>query len=276
MERQVISMKHHIRNTFIWLVATLGIVRLYRKEVRKKGPLVRVLVFHDIHDREWFELMVETLCEHFYVISPDDFHARKFDQERVNILVTFDDGYASWESAVLSVLEENGIKGLFFANSALLDIAHDSAGANVFMREQLLIRPRAPLTWEGLQKLKDKGHTIGGHTCTHSNLATLHGEDLIREIRDDKHAIERMLGITLTDFAYPFGTRWHVSDEAREAVIAAGYGHVYTTISGFADPHETFSIPRLCIETGTTPKKLKRWVLGGYDLFERLKRLCVQ
>lgn len=269
-------MKHHIRNTFIWLVATFGIVRLYRKEVRKKGPLVRVLVFHDIHDREWFELMVETLCDHFNVISPDEFHAQKFDQERVNVLITFDDGYASWESAALSVLEENGIKALFFVNSTLLDVAHDSAGTDVFMREQLLIRPRAPLTWEGLQKLKDKGHTIGGHTCTHPNLATLHGEDLIREIRDDKHAIEHILGITLTDFAYPFGTQRHVSDEAREAVIVTGYGHIYTTISGFADLHETFSIQRLCIETGITPKKLKRWVLGGYDLFERLKRLCVR
>jgi len=276
MKRKKRNISHRVRDILIFLITILGIARMYRKWVKKNDPLVRVLVFHDVHDREWFELMIETLTKHYHVITPEDFHAKHFHPSRINVLITFDDGYASWETAVQSVFKENELRGLFFINSALMDVAHNGEWAECFMREQLLISPRVPLTWEGVQKLRDAGHTIGGHSLTHPNLTNLSEKDMMREILDDKHAIERHLDTILTDFAYPFGTRAHVNEAVRESVQASGYFHGYTTVSRFVDFDEPFSIPRTCIENESTPHELKRWVGGGYDLFVILKDICVR
>ena len=270
------KLKHKLRNFFIWCITVIGVVRVYRVWARQSGPLVRVLVFHDIHSRRWFEHLLEDLTLWFHFVTPEEFHAQKFHSEKVNLLITFDDGYASWESAALSVLEELNLKALFFVNSALLDIAHDPMGTEVFMRERLLIGPHAPLTWEGVKKLHNAGHTIGGHSCTHPNLTKLSKEEVVGEILDDKHAIERHINSTLTDFAYPFGTRSYVNQNVQTVALDVGYGYLYTATSGFVDFDTPFAISRMCVESDIHSRALKRWVLGGYDIFLMVKKLCVR
>lgn len=236
---------------------------------------MRIVVFHDVPDRIWFESMIRTLTESFYVISPEMFQAHTFDTARINILITFDDGYASWETVALPVLSKYNLKALFFINSGLIDSARDRAKVTSFMREQLHITPREALSWEGVKKLHVAGHTIGGHARTHKNLASIDGEEVEQEIRTDKVRIEEQLGVKITDFAYPFGTEKHVNETARAVARAVGYTHAYTAISRFVTKKETFSIPRMCIETDLTPSALKRWISGAYDLFDMIKRLFV-
>lgn len=248
----------------------------YRKFVRRKSPLVRIAVFHDVPNAEWFESMIEALMSVYHVISPEDFYTDTLDAEKINVLVTFDDGYQSWVDVALPVLEKYGVKGIFFINSGLIDVAENQTKADAFMSENLLITPRPALSWNGVRALAGRGHTIGGHARTHANLATLQSSELEQEIADDKRVLEGQLSRPVTDFAYPFGTVRHMNAEVILTVRDAGYKRAYTAISRFVPKGETFLIPRMCIETGLTPRQLRRWVGGGFDLFSMIKNICVR
>jgi len=205
------------------------------------------------------------------VLSPSEFRDGVRDETKLNVLVTFDDGYASWVTHALPVLSLHGIHGLFFVNSGMLDLGKGQGGTDAFMREKLMIRPRAPLTWEGARTLLERGHTIGGHARMHENLSRLQGEALTKEIQEDKERIESTLSVMLADFAYPFGTREHYTKETRSAVERAGYTHGYTAVSRFVAPGETYSVSRMCIEDDATPRSLYVWLFGAYDLVDSVK-----
>ncbi len=270
------SLKHVIRDAAIWDLSFFGIARLYRARVCGNNPAVRIVVFHDVPDPVWFESMIRTLKESSTIISPADFFQGKFNREMINVLITFDDGYESWVTTAAPILERYGIRALFFVSSALIEGAGDGEQTAAFMRDQLMIQPRRALTWDGLRALLAQGHTIGGHARTHADLTKLSPITLAKEIESDKQATERELSVTLTDFAYPFGTPAHVNETVVRAVKAAGYQRAYTAVSRFAAPAETFEIPRMCIEDGLTPAGLRRWLGGAYDLFAMIKNLCVR
>jgi hypothetical protein len=55
------SISKYIREFFILGISFLGVSFVYRKVCGRRGPLVRVLVFHDVLDAEWFEKMISFL-----------------------------------------------------------------------------------------------------------------------------------------------------------------------------------------------------------------------
>ncbi len=260
------NIKHITRDTVICLFDKTGISRLYRKQVRKKGPLVRVIAFHDVKEKEWFETVIETLVSNYHVITPEQFHIKEFDSEKINILITFDDGYQSWVDVCLPVLKARNLKALFFINSGLLDIASDPTSVTAYMRERLFLAPKAPLTWDNAKALLTEGHTIGGHSVGHYNLAVLDQSMLEREIKDDKKRIEAQLSITLTDFAYPFGRTNNYNFNVFGVVQQAGYTWQYSAVSSFVTSATV--TPRTLVEKDQPIESLKRWIEGGYDIFE--------
>ncbi len=267
------SIRHLIRDSIISVLTYTGISFVYRYFEKKKGPLTRIVVFHDVPDPVWFEKMIQTLVSETNVLSPQDFSDGIRTEDKVNILITFDDGYASWVSVALPVLRAHGLSGIFFINSGLLDCAHSPKDTETFMRESLKIKPRSPLTWLDATLLLDEGHTIGGHAAMHPNLATCTEEQAQREVLLDKERIESKLGIHLSEFAYPFGTKVSVNKHAMEAVRKAGYLRAYTAISRFVHhKDETFLLPRMCIESDLSKQKLTQWLNGGYDLFDMIKK----
>jgi peptidoglycan/xylan/chitin deacetylase (PgdA/CDA1 family) len=151
------------------MLALSGIALAYQGRVRRHGPLTRIVVFHDVPDRVWFKALISELTKTTNLLTPETFAHGVRDESRLNLLITFDDGYASWVEVALPVLREFGIKALFFVNSGLLDAAPSSHESEHFMREQLRIRPRAPLTWEGAAALVREGHTSGGHAHMHED-----------------------------------------------------------------------------------------------------------
>ena len=263
------NIKHIIRDTVISLFDKTGISLLYRKQVRKKGPLVRVLAFHDVKEKEWFDEVIQMLLSHYNVITPKQFHTNDFDTEKINILLTFDDGYASWVEVCAPILKKNNLKALFFVNSGLLTIANDPTAVTEYMRDRLLLTPKAPLSWEWAQTLQAEGHTIGGHSVSHYNLAVLDQSILEFEIKDDKKTIEETLKVPLTDFAYPFGRKKNYTTNVFGVAERAGYTWQYSAISSF-DRGATVT-PRTLVEKNQPIQSLRRWIEGGYDLLNYVK-----
>lgn len=264
------GVKHKFRDLIIWTISFLGLSFLYQVYLRRRGPLVRILCFHDVADVSWFEQVIKMISKNYHLITPEEFHLQKFNSEKINILLTFDDGYQSWVDNCLPVLKKYELKGLFFVTSGLLDLAADTDKVATYMKERLLITPKKPLTWEGAKQLVEAGHTIGGHTVTHPNLAKLSEAEAKEEIMDDKYQLESKLELTLDDFAYPFGTENYINQSLLNLTKTV-YPYQYSAVTGFYSVKNIKLIPRTLIEKNQPISQVKNWIGGSYDIFYILK-----
>lgn len=270
MENIMKKIKSLVRNLFIWSFYLLGIIFIYRNFIIKDKPLVRVLCFHDVSDEKWFRDVISKLSRKYNILSPDDFFEKRWSQKKINVLLTFDDGYGSWSKVVVPVLSEFRVKGLFFTCSGLLEVAENEAALRDFMANRLLVSAKEPLTWEGLSQILRAGNSIGGHTINHLNLAKLDTGDCEIEVGDDKAVLANMLKVEINDFAYPFGNKDHFTNEVREVVLKKGYKRIYTAVSGFFRG-DFEAVPRTLVDNSLSPKMVELWVEGGYDIFSYLK-----
>lgn len=266
------KIKHVVRDISVFLISWSGIALLYRLATSLRMPLVKVVSFHDIDDPKWFSEVIVFLKQNFHLITPDEFHRGLFSKERINVLVTFDDGYESWVTTCLSVLEANQVKALFFLNSGLLNASGDSEVTHAYVTNNLRLSKKQPLTWEGARVLIEHGHTIGGHTVNHKSLGGITATQVIEEVENDKKDIEARLNITIHDFAYPFGIASDYSKEAENLVRSAGYTYVYTALPKFVHTVHTH-IPRTLIEKHQSVRLIKRWLYGSYDVFTIAKQM---
>lgn len=79
------------------------------------------------------------------------------------------------------------------------------------------------LSWDELCTLAlDPLVTIGAHTVTHPVLAELSAEQACAEMRNSRERIEARIGVPVTHFCYPFGSRDEVG--AREFDLARKLG----------------------------------------------------
>lgn len=105
---------------------------------------VRVLCFHGICDDDTafingrfmhesqFRVLIEALQKRCTIIHLDDFLAKRFDSSKLNILLTFDDGYQNNQDLVLPIIEKLNVPITLFVTSRedrplwadLLDLVH--------------------------------------------------------------------------------------------------------------------------------------------------------
>ncbi len=270
-------MKHFLRDIGMTFFTVTGASFLYRLFLKRRGPLVRVVVFHDVLSVEWFASLVEKMKSRYHVLSPKDFDEHNFHTSKINVLVTFDDGYASWVDVCLPILAKQNIQAVFFVNSGLIDASKESGEQDAYVQENLYLRTkRKIISWEGIQTLNTAGHTVGGHTKTHRRLSGLQEFEQEREIQEDKEQIEEILQSEIFLFAFPFGNRRDYTPVTREIAREAGYRHVFSTTSSFVDMESLDVVSRVCIPDGCTERELVRFIEGGYDLYAKVKKLCVR
>src|SRR5436190_1382917 len=86
--------------------------RMYREK-----PRTRVIVLHDIPpaSHEAFEKKMHWLIERFRLVSLNDIEQRsRLDFHRLNVVLTFDDGFKEHATFVAPLLEEMRIPATFF------------------------------------------------------------------------------------------------------------------------------------------------------------------
>lgn len=135
------------------------------------------------------------------------------------VALTFDDGYASVADVAWPLLKARRWPATFYVCSGFL-------GGGRFPWDS----SEVPLvSASGLRDLADDGMAIGSHTVTHRWLPHLPPSDVVAEIRDDKNALEDVLGRAVTTFSYPMGG-W--TRPVRDAVAAAGHADAVTVDRG--------------------------------------------
>jgi peptidoglycan/xylan/chitin deacetylase (PgdA/CDA1 family) len=228
-----------------WATGTLA-----ARQLVQRGPRVRALTYHRFADQprdpfsvtpEAFEEQMRFLAEERLAVSLDQVRRFVLGQEDLPdgaCLVTIDDGLVSTRTEALPVLRRWGIPAVAFITAGLV-------GSDVRY-------PEAYVTWEDLEACVASGLvTIGSHAYTHRSLGMIRPEEAFEEAARSKALIEEKLGVDVTSFAYPFGTRSDFNPYTERALADAGYTIAFNSMHGpirsGADP---ISLPRVKVEGG--------------------------
>ena len=205
---------------------------------------LRVLLYHDIapHDQVNFAAQLRWLARSWNFVSAEDFAAMVSGGEPIrgsNLLLTFDDGFASNRVVAEQVLNPMGIRALFFVVSELVAL-EDRDEARQFIARHIEPGSRAHelpchlynMGWSDLEALLEQGHCVGGHTRTHARLSRINAEpDLDREIIASADTLTHHLGVPIEHFAYTFGNLASFSDKAL-SVARRRFRFIYSGLRG--------------------------------------------
>jgi peptidoglycan/xylan/chitin deacetylase (PgdA/CDA1 family) len=154
--------------------------------------------------------------------------------------VTFDDAFRSAER-VLPALEARGVPVTIFVCPRFAE-----AGAPLTVPE-LSREPRDELltmSWERIQELAARGVGIESHSLSHRHLPELADDELDRELREAKAALEDRLRRRCRFLAYPFGDH---DERVRRAADRAGYEAAFAVEGARGD---RFALPRVALYRG--------------------------
>jgi peptidoglycan/xylan/chitin deacetylase (PgdA/CDA1 family) len=168
------------------------------------------------------------------------------------VVFTFDDGYRSTARAA-EILDRYGYPGTVFTVTAFADsgavlswagIEHEWTPENT--------ADLAPLGWDELAALRDRGWEVGSHTVTHTLLTGVDDSRLASELAESRRTIADRLGRCET-VAYPYGIA-----DARVAAAARRAGYAAAcTLTGAHVADEQYLRPRVGMGSSDTGARLR-------------------
>ena len=271
-------MSHSRQNASTLLLHYLGYSMVRNLLFRLRGePLTRFVTFHDVADAEAanFKNKLKCLAKTTNVVSIDDYFAGRLSPRKINVVITFDDGYKSWISTASPLLRELNMPATFFVTSGFLDLS--SAEEANFIRQNLRanLDTTGALNSEDLRKLVEQGFTVGGHTVNHVNLSKLRAmAEIRREVILDKQKLESIAHSSIKYFAYPFGEYHNPNTNLVSLLKEVGYEGAVTLIPGFnrngVNPYRLF---RELTGVPMSSPVFKARVFGAYDGINSVRRL---
>lgn len=217
---------------------------LLRRAGTKADSRLRILLYHDIapQEQERFAAQLRWLARSWTFVSPrqfEDMMRGNAPIKGVNLLLSFDDGFASNRKVAEEILNPMGIKALFFVVSDFVDLVEgDDYKAFISLHMYPDISSEnipdhwRNMTWNDLTWLLETGHVIGSHTKTHARLSELkQTNELEAEIIDSADILENNLGVKVEHFAYPSGNIASFSPAAL-AVAKKRFSFIYTGLRG--------------------------------------------
>lgn len=252
-------------------------IRNFIFRLRRK-PVARFITFHDILSEtvNRFEGNLNFLKHKTNVISLADFASGRLSVEKINVVITFDDGYKSWINHAIPILRQLALPATFFITSGFVGLSKDDESA--FIQSHLLLhhqRTSGGLTYDDVKRITEQGFTIGGHTLSHSNLSSLNDNMRLKhEIAEDKSALEKLTGTKIDYFAYPLGFFHNPHVNIIEILQESGYKAALTTVSGFNDCYTNpFLLHRELTGASMPASVFKARVYGNYDAVKWLKQI---
>jgi len=233
----------------------------------------RALAFHEVPDIPRFRDFLDRLLAEYEVLSLEDWLKDPLG-DRTQLTLTFDDGYASWHTAVAPLLAERSVPAVFFVSSGVVGLRGKEA--RDFARNRL--RRSQELSLISLDRLRDLAQhalfDVGGHTLTHADLGRIGDRSTLHnEIAGDRARLEDWLGRSVRWFSYPFGTPANVSPLARSVVEEVGMSAAFTLIPGWweAKRGDRLLIGRDGLDPSVSFSISRAWLRGGYDRLYALK-----
>jgi len=246
----------------------------------RRMPVVRFITFHDIppEAKVFFKANLHFLKRCTNVVSLDDYFFGRLSHDKINVVITFDDGFKSWVTDAIPILKKLALPATFFVSSGFVDLAKEDEAE--FIRSKLLLKQTlydktsGGLSSEDVKKIVAEGFTVGGHTLNHCDLSKLHDNVQLRyEIAQDKMRLEKLTGSNIGYFAYPSGEYQNSEINLVEMLKELGYRGAVSLIPGF---NSVGTNPYLLCRELTyawMPERVFRAIVyGNYDAVSFLKQ----
>lgn len=218
-----------------------------------KSNRIPVLMYHSIDYEKGNELRIpkEKFREQMKYLKDNGFHPISLDELYSHmtsgsklpdkpVVITIDDGYDDNYTNAFPVLKEFGFKAVVFMITSAMDTSSDY------------------LTSEQIRVMDKNGISVESHTVTHQELNKLSYEEQVKELKDSKDALEKVLGREVKYIAYPYGK---FNDDTLKAVESLGYKMAFSTKSGLAEKSNgIYKLHRIYVSNNHSMQQFKQFV----------------
>ena len=269
-------------------LATLYFFRPLGRLFGRVAPGVPILMYHSIQEPEsiggpYYETSTSpaVFTRHMKFLSDHGYTAMTLDRairslgkahgEARPVVLTFDDGCRSFCSTAVPIIQRFGFAATVFLIAGLTgERRHRFHGQEC-------------MTWAEVREVQGCGMSIGSHTMTHPELASMKRCAIDEELGRSKQIIEDSVGTPVTSFSYPFA--FPEADHAlvaylEDALRRHGYENGVSTVIGTAGPADSrYFLPRIPVNTWDDLRLFQAKLEGGYDwlhvpqsLYKNLRR----
>ena len=240
--------------------------------VAKKSRKI-ILIYHAVGTGPWaistdiFKQQIQWLNENCKIVPITKLLTERSQENKIQVALTFDDGYACLYDTVLPILNAVKAVGTVYLNTGWInqesrktscpDLGH-------YPGEQFL-------TWNEVVALDEAGWEIGSHGVEHIDLTIQSSEVIRKELHDSKKEIEKQLKKPCHYFAYTFGRH---SKLVRDAVGEAHYHYaVAAHHQSLLKSDDKVALPRLNVELGYSMDDFQSLVKGKWDFMGSIHRI---
>ena len=289
--------KTFLRSVLIKTAATLRVdefaLGLQRWLVRfGQSPRMLVIEMHETPERDEHLLrqQLEWAARHFTLVDLPTF-ARLWQEYRAipqaatknsskpPLLFTFDDGRLNNYTVAAPVLESFGTRGVFFVVPQFVLCNAQEARRFYYSRidtrdlpPNLAEEETLPMTPHQIADLARRGHSVGNHTYSHVNLATLPESQLHHEVVESAAQIAAWTGRPVDAFAWTFS--WDSITPTAWKLIQQHHGFCFAPCPGSVDcrADSPSLIWRTEVEVNYPPSDFRFMYAGLADPLWRVKR----
>lgn len=220
-----------------------------RSQIQTTAPAehqIRAVAYHEltvVPTRDVYHLHPSVFNEHVGALT------QASRESNTPVLFTFDDAHISQVNFAAPILENHGVRGLFFVPASWVGTRPEVA------------------SWAILKDIVARGHTIGSHGLTHEYLSGFSEQRLKHELVCSRTILEDQLAQPVRSISMP-GGRWNRN--VMRACLEAGYQDAFTsapnlkeiTIQGVNDTSLTVH-GRLVVRRTMPLQYLPEYVLGN-------------
>lgn len=264
---------------------TLSVFHSLRRRLpRPRGIRIPILMYHSISDETesghpyfWINTSPTRFAEHMRLLKEKDFrvislaeaadllgnasivldeNARNGSHPRYAV-VTFDDGFADFRTMAYPILAEYGFPATVFLPTGFISEVGSA------------LKGKSCLRWDDVRELGGTGVRFGSHTVSHPTLRSIPWDQVEKELRESRDALEDRLGTKAESFSYPYafpeGDK-RFQSRLRTSLAELGYVNGVTTRVGTAaEGDDPVFFKRIPVNSADDAAFFSAKLEGGYD-----------
>ena len=236
-----------------------------------------ILLYHSIGNTPWamdIQQFTQQMCflqKHCEVMTLSALLRAK-PSDKIQVAITFDDGYACIHDIAAPIMKEYHIPGMVYLNTNWIA---ENGSDRMLSQATLGHYPEESfLAWPEVESLFQQGWEFGSHGMNHLHFKDETAAVVIQELKLSRRSIEQHVQQSCRHFAYTWG---EYNARLQKIVKDIGYDYAVAAIHGRLRANsDPLALPRINISRDYTIDDFKNCILGKWDFLnyiQRIKRL---